>query len=103
MGWWAQTESGGINWKEEGDEILWGDTPADIMIEALNEPLLDAFVRCNESFQEYVGRPMTPREFLGGIAFHMRAIEASTELASMFGMPMQFSLDVKVVEVDEEE
>jgi len=46
---------------------------------------------------------MTPREFLGGIAFHMRAIEASTELASMLGMPMQFTLDVKVVEVDEDE
>lgn len=103
MGWWSQTESGGINWTEEGEEVLWGDTPADIMIEALNEPILDAFVKCNESFQKYVDRPMTPREFLGGIAFHMRAIEASTELASMFGMPMQFTLDVKVVELDEEE
>jgi hypothetical protein len=88
---------------EEGDEILWGDSPADIMIETLDEPILDAFVKCNESFQTHVGRPMTPREFLGGIAFHMRAIEASTELASMLGMPMQFTLDVKVVEVDEDE
>ena len=104
MGWWAQTESGGIDWKgDTSNEVLWGDTPADIVIDCLNDSILQAFVKCNEAFEERLERPMTPREFLGGVAFHMRAIEASTELASMFGMPMQFTLDVKVVEVDEEE
>tara|TARA_R100000995_G_C3458994_1_gene112095 strand:- start:199 stop:465 length:267 start_codon:yes stop_codon:yes gene_type:complete len=86
---------------EEGDDILWGDTPADIMINALTEPMLEAFVKCNEAFQDYVGRPMTPREFLGGVAFHMRAVEYSMELASMFGAPQPYTLDVTVIEVEE--
>ena len=104
MGWWAQTESGGIDWKgDANNEVLWGDTPADIIIDCLSDSILEAFVKCNEAFEERLDRPMTPREFLGGLAFHLQAIEASTQLASLMGDGNQFSLQVKVVEIDGEE
>jgi hypothetical protein len=115
MGWWPlHIGTGGINWgqsKEENtlinvqpgssplpsDELVWGDGPADIVDTWIDEHLKELWDECNKEFVEYMGREMTPLEFINGLAFGFRACDPDFEEE---GIPSCYTheLSVKVIE-----
>lgn len=108
MGWWAQNSTGGIAWgkKEEEGEFLWGDSVADIMDKHMYEALIKTYVECKKVFEEGIGEPMRPAEFLGGIAFCLNRVEGSTELQRIFGRDNRLdgmSLRVELVASENDE
>jgi hypothetical protein len=61
MGWWTATEDGG-SFATSGN-LVWGDSVADIMDEALEKIVKD--------FQDVYGRKPTQAELISGLLFSM--------------------------------
>ena len=61
MGWWTTNEEG-VSFVES--ELSWGDGPADILDEALEQ--------IDKEFIEAWGRPATTEELLAGLKFSYR-------------------------------
>ena len=74
MGWWSQNELGQSFQEAQGDEMWWGDGPADIVDNAL-----DAIT---EQFEAEQGRRPTKQELRAGFAFSLSAYEEKVPEAS---------------------
>lgn len=61
MGWWAQTPEGAS--LAFDTDMLWGDTPADIMSDAI-----EAIQKC---FERDWGRKATAAEIMAGVKFSL--------------------------------
>lgn len=61
MGWWSTDRSGHSFRDNEGVDMVWGDTVADIIGEALDQ--------IDEEFVLEWGRPATKDELIAGIRF----------------------------------
>ena len=65
MGWWTQNEEGVSFATAEGAEMIWGDGPADIMANAVDEIVAE--------FQAHTSRAPTKAEIAAGLKFHLAA------------------------------
>jgi hypothetical protein len=63
MGWWSQDEQGHSFAQAEGEDMLWGDEPADILDNAIDAITV--------SFQAAHGRRPTRSELLAGMKFSL--------------------------------
>jgi hypothetical protein len=64
MGYWS-TSADGVSFAEnEGEEMVWGDAPADVMDDALD--------RIERIFRDDGNRPPTKAEILAGLLFSLR-------------------------------
>jgi hypothetical protein len=61
MGYWSTNEQGVSFAAAEGDQMIWGDAPADIMDEALEDVV--------KTFADGVGRRPTKAEIRAGLEF----------------------------------
>lgn len=64
MGYWSTSADGVSFAKHEGEEMVWGDRPADVMDEALDQIAW--------AFREDAGRQPTKAELLAGLLFSLR-------------------------------
>jgi len=121
MGFWPlDLTFGGIAWgahppdveahpdNNDENDLMWGDSMADIVDRWLDGPLREVYDQCDEIFVDSVGRPMDPREFLCGLAFGLNAIERTAgwsgkRLGELMKEDLPFTLSVKVVPVEEED
>jgi hypothetical protein len=63
MGWWSQDEQGHSFASAEGEEMLWGDSCADILDNAIDEIV--------KEFKEAHDRRPTRAELLAGMKFSL--------------------------------
>lgn len=63
MGWWTQNEHGHSFAHAEGEEMVWGDGPADLMDNALGKIVAE--------FERDQGRRPTPAELRAGLEFSL--------------------------------
>lgn len=61
MGWWSTNRGGYSFAEEEGEEMVWGDGPADLLDNAIDE--------IDKEFIETWGRPATTHELVAGMRF----------------------------------
>lgn len=66
MGWWTQDEEGHSFATADGEEMIWGDGPADLMGEAV--------ASITQEFQQYEGRNPTKAELRAGLEFTLGGI-----------------------------
>lgn len=71
MGYWSADAEGNSFAVNDGDEMLWGDAPADIMDVAVKD--------IRRTFREDTGREPTKAEVLSGLLFSMMGIEGDWE------------------------
>ena len=106
MGWWPlDIESGGIKWgNHPPSELMWGDSPADVMDAVFSEAAQEAWFKCNEIFQglDDDARPMLPVELRGGIAFSLSGFEKCS-WNRILGKNIGYTLKVTVEKIDQED
>lgn len=93
MGWWSTNRGGYSFTEEEGEEMAWGDGPADI--------LGDAIDAIDGEFLEAWGRPATTHELVAGMRFSYPTIHVDPHKDQE--RPGLDSRDATVTVINEEE